>query len=67
MGFLVVSKELVRRSLTEPRGAQAKKKPRPAEADRGKEKRGRTPSGLLHRVALSSLPSLSNPTKQIVD
>jgi len=66
MGFLVVSKELVRQSLTEPRGAQAKKKPRPAEADRGK-KRGRTPSGLLHRVALSSLPSLSNPTKQIVD
>lgn len=46
MGFLVVSKELVRQSLTEPSAERRrKKKPRPAEADRGKEKGGRTPLG----------------------
>ena len=55
MGFLVVSKDTGQAKPDRaPRRAWAKKKPRPAEADRGKEKRGRTPSGLLHRVTLSA-------------
>lgn len=55
MGFLVVSKELVRQSLTEPSAERRRKKSPDQPKPIGAKKGGEPPSCLLHRVTLSAI------------